>query len=42
LPRRQALLRTRYPQLAAMRIVELSVIAVRIARATSWDDLSPA
>lgn len=36
----QALLRSRYPQLAAMRIAEHPVIAVRIARATSWGDLS--
>ena len=32
----QALLRARYPQLAAMRIEEHPVIAVRIAQATSW------
>jgi PPOX class probable F420-dependent enzyme len=36
----QALLRSRYPQLAAMRIAHLPVIAVRIARVTSWGDLS--
>ena len=35
----QALLRTRYPQLAAMRIADLPVIALRIARATSWGNL---
>src|SRR2546428_5787370 len=39
--RAQALLRTRYPQLAAMRIGELPVIALRIERVTSWGDLSP-
>ena len=37
----QALLRTRYPQLAAMDIAGLPVIALRIARATSWGDLTP-
>jgi PPOX class probable F420-dependent enzyme len=36
----QALLRARYPQLAAMQIADLPVIAVRIERATSWGDLS--
>jgi PPOX class probable F420-dependent enzyme len=36
----QALLRARYPQLAAMRIEALPVIALRIAQATSWGDLS--
>jgi PPOX class probable F420-dependent enzyme len=36
----QALLRARYPQLAAMEIASLVVIAVRIARTTSWGDLS--
>jgi len=36
----QALLRARYPQLAAMRIADLPVIAVRIERATSWGNLS--
>jgi PPOX class probable F420-dependent enzyme len=35
----QALLRTRYPQLAAMRIAECPVIAVRITRITSWGNL---
>ena len=35
----QALLRARYPQLAAMQIVDLPVIALRIARVTSWGDL---
>jgi len=38
----QALLRARYPQLAAMRIAEHPVIAVRIERVTSWGDLSVA
>jgi PPOX class probable F420-dependent enzyme len=32
----QALLRTRYPQLAAMDIGPLPVIALRIARASEW------
>jgi hypothetical protein len=36
----QALLRSRYPQLAAMEIARLAVIAVRIERTTSWGDLS--
>lgn len=35
----QALLRTRYPQLAAMQIEAHPVIAMRIARVTSWGDL---
>jgi len=38
----QALLHHRYPQLMAMRIAEYPVIAVRIKRATSWGNLSPA
>jgi PPOX class probable F420-dependent enzyme len=38
--RAQALLRARYPQLAAMRIETLPVIAVRTERATSWGNLS--
>jgi PPOX class probable F420-dependent enzyme len=38
----QALLRARYPQLRAMQIEVLPVIAIRIALATSWGDLSPA
>jgi PPOX class probable F420-dependent enzyme len=37
----QALMRARYPQLAAMRIAEHPVIAVRIERTTSWGDLTP-
>jgi PPOX class probable F420-dependent enzyme len=36
----QDLLRGRYPQLAAMQIAELPVIAVRIARVTSWGNLA--
>lgn len=36
----QALLRRKYPQLAAMRIEGLAVIAVRIERVTRWGDLS--
>jgi PPOX class probable F420-dependent enzyme len=36
----QALLLARYPQLRAMRIEGLPVIALRIARATAWGDLS--
>jgi PPOX class probable F420-dependent enzyme len=37
----QALLRSRYPQLAAMALAPLPVIALRIRRATSWGELSP-
>jgi PPOX class probable F420-dependent enzyme len=36
----QALLRSRYPQLAAMQIATYPVIAVRIERTRSWGDLS--
>jgi PPOX class probable F420-dependent enzyme len=36
----QTLLRARYPQLDKMRIAQLPVIAMRIARATSWGELS--
>jgi PPOX class probable F420-dependent enzyme len=36
----QALLRARYPQYRAMDLAGLPVIALRIARATSWGDLS--
>lgn len=36
----QALLRSRYPQLKAMQIAELPVIAVRIVKVTSWGNLS--
>jgi PPOX class probable F420-dependent enzyme len=39
--RAQALLRERYPQYRAMALAELPVIALRIARAASWGDLSP-
>ena len=35
----QALLRARYPQLEGMQIAHLPVIAVRIARVTSWGNL---
>jgi PPOX class probable F420-dependent enzyme len=38
--RAQALLRERYPQYRAMDLAELPVIALRIARATDWGDLS--
>jgi PPOX class probable F420-dependent enzyme len=38
--RAQALLRARYPQLRAMAIDTLSVIAVRVERVLSWGDLS--
>lgn len=40
--RAQALIAGRYPQLKAMRVAELPVIALRIARATDWGDLSVA
>jgi PPOX class probable F420-dependent enzyme len=36
----QALLRSRYPQLAPMHIADQPVIAVRITRSVSWGDLS--
>lgn len=36
----QALLRSRYPQLAHMRIGDQPVIALRVARCASWGDLS--
>ncbi|HEX3863149.1 MAG TPA: TIGR03668 family PPOX class F420-dependent oxidoreductase [Stellaceae bacterium] len=36
----QALLTARYPQYRTMRLAELPVIALRIARATSWGELS--
>ena len=35
----QALLRARYPQLGAMDLARLPVIALRIERVTSWGDL---
>ena len=38
--RAQALLRDRYPQYREMNIAELPVIALRVARATSWGNLS--
>ncbi|MGH6901803.1 MAG: TIGR03668 family PPOX class F420-dependent oxidoreductase [Geminicoccaceae bacterium] len=37
----QVRLRTRYPQLAAMRIAALPVVAIRIDHATSWGRLDP-
>jgi PPOX class probable F420-dependent enzyme len=37
--RAQALLRERYPQYRTMALLELPVIALRIARITSWGDL---
>jgi PPOX class probable F420-dependent enzyme len=37
----QAALRARYPQLAAMRIEELPVVAVRVDHASSWGHLEP-
>ncbi|MBW4090688.1 MAG: TIGR03668 family PPOX class F420-dependent oxidoreductase [Proteobacteria bacterium] len=39
--RAQALARARYPQLRAMRLDGLAVIALRIARVASWGDLAP-
>src|SRR5205823_11027344 len=36
----QALLQARYPQYRAMNLAGLPVIALRIARATSWGNLS--
>src|SRR5262249_39796193 len=36
----QALLRSRYPQLAAMQNADYPVIAVGIERATSWGNLA--
>jgi PPOX class probable F420-dependent enzyme len=39
--RAQALLRARYPQYRTMALADLPVIAIRIARVTSWGDLSP-
>ena len=38
--RAQALLRARYPQYRTMALADLPVIAIRIARVTSWGDLS--
>jgi PPOX class probable F420-dependent enzyme len=37
--RAQALIVARYPQLRAMRLAELPVIALRFARATDWGEL---
>jgi len=37
----QALLRARYPQLRAMQIDALPVIATRIVQVKSWGDVSP-
>ena len=39
--RAQAALRARYPQLAAMRIEALPVVAVRIEHTASWGRLGP-
>lgn len=39
--RAQALLRDRYPQYAGMDLAPLPVIALRIARVTSWGELDP-
>ena len=39
--RAQSLLRSRYPQLDAMQIGELPVIAIHIERVASWGDLGP-
>ena len=38
--RAQALLRGKYPQYSSMNLVELPVIALRIAHVASWGDLS--
>ncbi|HUC16383.1 MAG TPA: TIGR03668 family PPOX class F420-dependent oxidoreductase [Acetobacteraceae bacterium] len=38
----QALLRRRYPQLAAMDISDLPVIALRVARAIDWGEIGMA
>jgi PPOX class probable F420-dependent enzyme len=38
--RAQELLRARYPQYRAMNLTDLPVIALRIARAIGWGDLS--
>jgi PPOX class probable F420-dependent enzyme len=37
----QALLRGRYPQYRTMALEDLPVLALRIARATGWGNLSP-
>ncbi|MFZ5782660.1 MAG: TIGR03668 family PPOX class F420-dependent oxidoreductase [Pseudomonadota bacterium] len=36
----QSLLRLRYPQLAAMQIAELPVIAIHVEKVASWGDLA--
>jgi PPOX class probable F420-dependent enzyme len=36
----QALLRTKYAQYRSMKLEDLAVIALRIARVASWGDLS--
>jgi hypothetical protein len=36
----QELLRARYPQYGAMNLTDLPVIALRVARAIGWGDLS--
>ena len=38
--RAQALLRSRYPQYREMALADLPVIAIRIARVTSWGNIS--
>ena len=38
--RAQALIVARYPQLRAMNIADLPVIALRVAHVASWGDLS--
>jgi PPOX class probable F420-dependent enzyme len=38
--RAQALLRTRYPQYRSMQIEDLPVIALRVARVTTWGTLA--
>ena len=40
--RAQTRLRARYPQLEAMRIENLPVVAIRIDRVIGWGDLSAA
>lgn len=37
----QALLTLRYPQYGAMQLADLPVIALRVARVTSWGELDP-
>ncbi len=39
--RAQSLLRSRYPQLDAMQIGQLPVIAIHIERVANWGDLGP-